>query len=125
MVDCDPKSTGCSGGAADLAWEYLASAGGQKTEESYPYKGVDGTCEPSKGIVGAKVSKKILTIKKGDVKTMQTLLSNNQLFSVGMNMAKSFGNYMSVLTKILYTPQIHYSIITYMIQIGCLHRTRL
>ncbi|PSR89486.1 Vignain like [Actinidia chinensis var. chinensis] len=49
LVDCDNKENqGCNGGLMDLAFEFIKQKGGITTEENYPYKAEDGTCDVSK-----------------------------------------------------------------------------
>jgi len=54
LVDCSSSygNQGCSGGWYYYAWEYAASVGGLCTEDSYPYMGVEGSCQ--QGSCGAK-----------------------------------------------------------------------
>jgi len=56
LVDCDPVSQGCGGGWTMWAFEYLTTAGGQTTEEKYPYTGEDGTCVFKAGMAVTKLN---------------------------------------------------------------------
>lgn len=52
VVQCDSTSYGCNGGWSESAYEYVESAGGLSTEDSYPYthateQGITGTCQKS------------------------------------------------------------------------------
>ncbi|KAI3665690.1 hypothetical protein L6452_44320 [Arctium lappa] len=47
LVDCDNVyNSGCNGGGMDDAFSFIVSNGGIDTESDYPYKGVDGVCDP-------------------------------------------------------------------------------
>jgi len=56
IVDCDNSDDGCNGGNPPTAYEYVISAGGQDTEASYPYTGVDGSCAFNAKTVEANIS---------------------------------------------------------------------
>lgn len=44
LVDCDHGDSGCQGGLMTNAFEFVMS-NGVPTEESYPYRGVEGSCK--------------------------------------------------------------------------------
>jgi len=46
FVDCDRSDSGCNGGLMDQAFSF-AQSNAIATEESYPYRGVDGSCRSS------------------------------------------------------------------------------
>ncbi|XP_057452282.1 ervatamin-B-like [Lotus japonicus] len=47
LVDCNTNgvSNGCSGGNMEDGFEFIIAKGGIASQENYPYKGVDGTCD--------------------------------------------------------------------------------
>merc|ERR1712048_44741 len=61
LVDCDKVDDGCSGGLMDNGFKFLEK-NGACTEDSYPYKGVGGSCKqsscsmaiPAGGVTGYK-----------------------------------------------------------------------
>ncbi|KAG0543888.1 hypothetical protein BDA96_02G227700 [Sorghum bicolor] len=57
LVDCGKpfNNFGCNGGLPSQAFEYIKYNGGLDTEESYPYKGVNGICDFKAENVGVKV----------------------------------------------------------------------
>ncbi|GMH23438.1 hypothetical protein Nepgr_025281 [Nepenthes gracilis] len=49
LVDCDTsQNQGCNGGLMELAFEFIKEKGGLTTEDNYPYKAEDGTCDDKK-----------------------------------------------------------------------------
>ncbi|GAM23991.1 hypothetical protein SAMD00019534_071660 [Acytostelium subglobosum LB1] len=66
LVDCDHEcmiyqgqnscDDGCNGGLQPNAYTYIIKTGGIDTEESYPYKAKDETCNFNAANIGAKIS---------------------------------------------------------------------
>ncbi|GFQ06638.1 cysteine proteinase rd21a [Phtheirospermum japonicum] len=49
LIDCDKSfNEGCGGGLMDYAYEFIIKNKGIDTEEDYPYRGRDGTCNKDK-----------------------------------------------------------------------------
>ncbi|PNY06010.1 cysteine proteinase rd21a-like protein [Trifolium pratense] len=49
LVDCDKGyNMGCNGGLMDNAFEFIMQNGGIDTEDDYPYRASDNTCDPNK-----------------------------------------------------------------------------
>ncbi|OEL31740.1 putative cysteine protease RD21B [Dichanthelium oligosanthes] len=49
LIDCDRSyNSGCGGGLMDYAYKFVVKNGGIDTEEDYPYREADGTCNKNK-----------------------------------------------------------------------------
>lgn len=87
LVDCDKKSLGCKGGNMELAFEYVIKTGGIDTEESYPYKGVNGVCGFNKDNIGASITS-FEQVKKNDEDTLQKAVAKVGPVSVGIDASR-------------------------------------
>jgi len=74
VVDCDTTCYGCDGGWPYLAYQYLMSTGGDDTEGSYPYEGVDQTCQFNSQSIGATLSNWYYVTQNCDETQMQNFL---------------------------------------------------
>ena len=85
LVDCvGGNSRGCGGGFIDEAFQFMKENGGIATEESYPYKAIDGACNK------AATSAVMITDYKGvPANSESSLLAAvaNQPVSVAINAA--------------------------------------
>jgi len=100
MVSCDKGNGACGGGWPPTAWSYIAKAGGQATQASYPYTSGSGSvaaCKFSTSMVGAKISTTAPTtyIKSGDTTTMMNVLSKKGIILVAMCVTNPFYSYKS------------------------------
>ncbi|CAG9762595.1 unnamed protein product [Ceutorhynchus assimilis] len=62
LIDCVTANYGCSGGYMNEAILYVKEKGLQ-TEESYPYKGIDGNCQYNSSKIVAKISDYVSIVK--------------------------------------------------------------
>jgi len=82
IVDCDTTCYGCDGGWPYLAYEYIMQTGGDDTEASYPYEGVDENCQFNPSTVGATISNWCYVTQDCDETQMADFLCNTQPLSV-------------------------------------------
>jgi len=103
LMDCSTSygNQGCNGGLMDQAFQYIIANKGIDTEESYPYQGVQGTCQYNAANSGATLSS-FKDIPKGDEATLQTAVTQ-QPVSVAIDA--------SHISFQLYTSGIYYDIL--------------
>jgi len=76
IVDCDTTDDGCDGGDTVTAYQYVISAGGLETEQSYPYEAVDQNCQFNANLVAAKITSwYYATTTKNETQMQQALYS--------------------------------------------------
>ncbi|PIN21688.1 Cysteine proteinase Cathepsin L [Handroanthus impetiginosus] len=85
LIDCDKSyNDGCGGGLMDYAYEFIINNKGIDTEEDYPYRGRDGTCNRN------KLKRRVVTIDSytdipsGNEKKLQQAVAT-QPISVGIS----------------------------------------
>lgn len=84
LVDCDRSyNDGCNGGLMDYAFEFIIDNGGIDTEEDYPYKGVDGRCDPYRENAKVVTIDDYESVPANDEKALQKAVAN-QPVSVAM-----------------------------------------
>jgi len=93
LVDCDHECTnydgqsscdqGCDGGLQPNAYEYVIKSGGIDTENSYPYQGMDNTCNFQPSTIGAKISN--FTMVSSDENQMAAYLIKNGPLAITAN----------------------------------------
>jgi len=85
IVDCDKTCFGCQGGWPTRAFDYVAKAGGQDSEQSYPYTGRAGTCHMKQPVV-AKI-KSFKSIPKNEQQIRDSLATTSP-FSICVDASK-------------------------------------
>eukprot|EP00940_MAST-03C_sp_MAST-3C-sp2_P001936 g1936.t1 len=87
LVDCDKDygDMGCNGGLPSNAYKFVLAEKGIDTESSYSYTGRGGTCEESKGTVGASITN--WTAISQDEDQIAAQLSARGPLSIGINAA--------------------------------------
>ncbi|XP_066947853.1 digestive cysteine proteinase 2-like [Macrobrachium rosenbergii] len=81
LVDCSKENAGCNGGVVQWAIDYIKSAGGITSEDSYPYEAVERSCRFDPSSVVATVTG-YRSIPYGDEKTQASALHDQGPVSV-------------------------------------------
>ncbi|KAK3021445.1 hypothetical protein RJ639_045634 [Escallonia herrerae] len=77
LVDCDRSTNqGCNGGLMDYAFEFIINNGGIDTEEDYPYRAVDGTCDSNRKNARVVSIDGYEDVPQNDEKALQKAVSN-------------------------------------------------
>jgi len=78
LVDCAGAfdTYGCSGGLPSHSYEYIMYNGGLTTEDQYPYKGVNQTCQYKNGMQSISVVGGSINITTDEVAIAQALFEN-------------------------------------------------
>lgn len=86
LVDCSKKegNKGCKGGLMDNGFKYIEKNNGIDTEQSYPYRGVDGMCRFKQADVGATMTR-FKDLERGSEEGLQMALSEIGPISVAMD----------------------------------------
>jgi len=92
IVDCDSDCYGCNGGWTDKAFDYIKSAGGQDTLDSYPYTAQDGSCNFNPSNVAADVVSWTWVTQSDDENAMQQAVYQTGPLSICVD-ASSWQNY--------------------------------
>ncbi|KAH8236958.1 hypothetical protein KR038_001106, partial [Drosophila bunnanda] len=97
LVDCSGSyhNNGCSGGFMTNAYKYIRDNGGIDTEESYPYKAVNGKCKFNRATIGATITG-FVELPVGDEKKLAEAVATVGPVSVGIHVVPaSFQHYHS------------------------------
>ncbi|CAO1340688.1 unnamed protein product [Diamesa tonsa] len=93
LLDCS-KSNGCKGGWMNNAFDYIKRNGGIDTEQSYPYRGVEGRCAFNKKNVGA-ICRGFSNIPRGNEESLKNAVATKGPIAVAINVGHSFQSYHS------------------------------
>ncbi|CAO1330996.1 unnamed protein product [Diamesa serratosioi] len=91
LIDCSMKN-GCKGGWMNTAFMYIMRNGGIDTEQSYPYKGVEGRCAFNKLNIGAKCRGYSYIPRRNEPSLMNAVVTIGPI-SVAINVEFSFHHY--------------------------------
>jgi len=114
IVDCDQGrgDEGCDGGDTPTAYEYVISAGGMDTLDSYPYTAEDDTCAFKTQNIAAKISNwTYITQNKNETQMQVGLISSGPL-SICVDAASWQFYFGGVITDLCGTDLDHCVLIT-------------
>ena len=97
LVDCVNSSyncMGCDGGWPDKAMQYVIDNHGVDNESSYPYKGVDNSCNYNNSYNSANISRVVL-LPSGNMTTLYNALGHIGPLSVALDAEYDFQLYKS------------------------------
>ncbi|KAL2088805.1 hypothetical protein ACEWY4_015704 [Coilia grayii] len=94
LIDCakDFNNHGCFGGLPSQAFEYIKYRGGLMTEDDYPYKGHDSTCEFQQELAAAFV-KDVVNITRYDEMGMVDAVARLNPVSFAYEVTADFVHY--------------------------------
>ena len=96
LLDCSKKygTHGCKGGWMNSAFQYIKQNGGIDTEQSYPYRGVEGRCAFKKRNIGARC-RGFSNIPKGNEGKLMNAVATRGPIAVAISVGHSFQSYHS------------------------------
>ncbi|KAM6980147.1 pro-cathepsin H-like [Aplochiton taeniatus] len=94
LIDCaqDFNNHGCMGGLPSQAFVYIKYSNGLMTEDDYPYKGYDSTCQFKPWLAAAFV-KDVVNITSYDEKGMVDAVATRNPVSFGYEVTADFVHY--------------------------------
>ncbi|PPS17593.1 hypothetical protein GOBAR_AA02983 [Gossypium barbadense] len=76
LVDCDKENQGCEGGLMEQAFQFIKQSDGITTENYYPYRAKDESCDSSKEWCKRNQELWSVTRKAGDEKALMKAVAN-------------------------------------------------
>ncbi|CAL5328030.1 unnamed protein product [Camellia sinensis] len=103
LVDCDKSyNEGCDGGLMDYAFEFIINNGGIDSEEDYPYKARDGTCDQYRKNTKVVTIDDYEDVPENNEKALQKAVAN-QPVSVAIEAGGMAFQFYASMTILLYT----------------------
>jgi len=89
IVDCSGRygNMGCRGGRYQSAWSYLRAAGGDESEQAYPYTPRQGWCRFNRGQAVAQVSG-YQNVRHGDERSLASAIGSVGPVSVAIDASR-------------------------------------